>query len=132
MPKAFINPASLFPSLEHGFSQVVVASGARTVFISGQTAWDSHKHIVGRTLTEQTRQALRNIKAAVEAAGGTLSDIVLLRIYFVHQTAPNLEAIGSALREVFTTNPPTSTWIGVSSLAVRDFLIEIEAIAVLE
>jgi len=132
MPKQHLNPPSLFSSIEHGFSQVVVTSGAKTVFISGQTAWDVNKKIVGRTLGEQTRQALRNVKAAVEAGGGNLRDIVALRIYIVHHAERNLESVGSALREVFTTDPPTSTWIGVSSLAVPDFLIEIEATAVLE
>ena len=131
MPKKYVNPASLFPSVEHGFSQVVIASGAKTVFISGQTAWDANKRIVGRNLGEQARQALRNITAAVEAAGGTLSDIVALRIYIV-DIAENVDAVGGALRDVFPTNPPTSTWIGVSSLAVPEFLIEIEATAVLE
>jgi enamine deaminase RidA (YjgF/YER057c/UK114 family) len=132
MAKRHVNPSSLFPSLELGFSQVVVASGAKTIFISGETAWDVNKHIVGRSLGEQTRQALRNIKAAVEAAGGNLRDIVALRIYVVHDGKPNLGVVGDALREVFTTDPPTSTWIGVSSLASPDFLIEIEATAVLE
>ncbi len=131
MPKEYVNPAPLFPSLEHGFSQVVVASGAKTVFISGQAAWDANKQIVGRKLDEQARQALRNIKAAVEAAGGHLSDIVMLRIYFVDGAAEDVGAIGRALREMFTANPPASTWIGVSRLAVPDFLIEIEATAVL-
>ncbi len=72
-----------------------------------------------------------NVQTAVEAAGGSLSDIVALRIYVVH-LAENVEAVGSALREAFTTNPPTSTWIGVTSLAVPEFLIEVEATAVLE
>ena len=96
MPKKHMNPASLFPSVEHGFSQVVIASGAKTVFISGQTAWDVHKRIVGRNCGEQARQALQNVKTAVEAAGGTLSDIVALRIYVVHM-AENVEAVGSAV-----------------------------------
>jgi enamine deaminase RidA (YjgF/YER057c/UK114 family) len=56
---------------------------------------------------------------------------VALRIYVV-RLAESVEAVGSVLRDVFATNPPTSTWIGVSSLAVPDFLIEIEATAVLE
>ena len=132
MAKQHLNPPSLFSSIEHGFSQVVVASGAKTVFISGQAAWDANKKIVGRSLGEQTRQALRNVKVAVEAAGGNLRDIVALRIYIVHDAGPDLDPVGSALREVFKTDPPTSTWIGVSSLAVPDFLIEIEATAVLE
>ena len=132
MPKQHVNPASLFPSVQHGFSQVVVASGGKTVFISGQTAWDMDKRIVGRNFGEQAEQALRNVKAAVEAAGGSLADIVALRIYVVHHGQQNLEAVGRALRDTFATNPPTSTWIGVASLAVPDFLIEIEATAVLE
>jgi enamine deaminase RidA (YjgF/YER057c/UK114 family) len=132
MSKECVNPATLFPSDRHGFSQVVVARGAKTVFISGQTAWDANKQIVGRSLSDQARQALRNVKAAVESAGGNLSDVVALRIYIVDDEDQNLEAIGKALREAFSSNPPTSTWIGVSFLAVPDFLIEIEATAVLE
>jgi len=46
-------------------------------FISGQTAWDTQKRIVGgSSLLEQARQALRNVQAATEAVGGTLKDIV--------------------------------------------------------
>jgi enamine deaminase RidA (YjgF/YER057c/UK114 family) len=71
-------------------------------------------------------------KAAVEAAGGNLRDVVALRIYIVRGVEQELGAVGSALKEVFTVDPPASTWIGVSSLATPDFLVEIEATAVLE
>jgi 2-iminobutanoate/2-iminopropanoate deaminase len=134
MPKEHVNPNSLFPSLPHGFSQVVVASGRRMVFISGQTAWDVRKNIVGGdSLLEQARQALRNVKAAIEATGGTLTDVVALRIYIVNYQAENAKAVATALREFLSQeNPPASTWIGVSALAVPEFLIEIEATAVLD
>jgi enamine deaminase RidA (YjgF/YER057c/UK114 family) len=102
------------------------------VFISGQTAWDANKQIVGRTLAEQTRQALRNVRAAVEAAGGSLADVVTLRIYIVQRAAGEIEAIGAALRDAFPIDPPASTWIGVAFLAVPEFLVEIEAVAVLD
>jgi enamine deaminase RidA (YjgF/YER057c/UK114 family) len=96
MPKEHVNPTALFPSLPHGFSQIVVASGRRTAFISGQTAWDTQKRIVGgSSLLEQTRQALRNVQAAVEAAGGSLKDIVALRIYIVHYQPESAEATAS-------------------------------------
>ena len=131
MPKRHLNPPSLFSSIEHGFSQVVIASGARTIFISGQTAWDANKQVVGRDCGEQASQAFRNVQIAVEAAGGSLTDIVALRIYVV-DLATNVEAVGEALRTAFSTDPPTSTWIGVSSLAVPGFLIEIEATAVID
>ncbi len=132
MPKEYLNPDSLFPSLEHGFSQVVAASGGKTIYISGQTAWDTHKQLIGgRDLGQQARQALRNVRSAIEAAGGTLADIVALRIYIVNYRPDQAEAVGGALREFFPEERrPASTWIGVSALAVPDFLIEIEATAV--
>jgi enamine deaminase RidA (YjgF/YER057c/UK114 family) len=134
MPKVYLNPGSLFPSLEHGFSQVVAASGGKTIYISGQTAWDIHKQVIGgRDLGQQARQALRNVQTAVEAAGGTLADIVALRIYIVNYRPDQSEAVAGALREFFPEERrPASTWIGVSTLAVPDFLIEIEATAVQE
>jgi 2-iminobutanoate/2-iminopropanoate deaminase len=134
MPKEFVNPDTLFQSLPHGFSQVVVASGRKMVFISGQTAWDVRKKIVGGdSVLEQARQAFRNLAKAMEAAGGTLKDVVALRIYVVDYQAESGTAVGTALREFFSQqNPPASTWIGVSALAVPEFLIEIEATAVLD
>ena len=134
MPKEYLNPNSLFSSLPHGFSQVVIATGRKMVFISGQTAWDLRKNIVGGdSVLEQARQAFRNLETAMEAAGGTLKDVVALRIYVVDYQAKSGTAVGTALREFFSPeNPPASTWIGVSALAVPEFLIEIEATAVLD
>jgi enamine deaminase RidA (YjgF/YER057c/UK114 family) len=133
MPKEFVNPDTLFPSVAHGFSQVVVANGKKMVFISGQTAWDAQKKVVGGdNLLEQARQALRNVESAIQAAGGSLKDIVALRIYIVNYQPENASAVGNALREFFPQNPPASTWIGVSALARPEFLIEIEATAVLD
>jgi len=134
MSKEYVNPSSLFPSLPHGFSQVVIASGRKMVFVSGQTAWDARKNIVGGdSVLEQARQAFRNLEKAMEAAGGTLKDVVALRIYVVDYQAESGTAVGTALRELFSPeNPPASTWIGVSALAVPEFLIEIEATAVLD
>ena len=134
MPKEYLNPNSLFSSLPHGFSQVVIATGRKLVFISGQTAWDPRKNIVGgASVLEQARQAFRNLETAMEAAGGTLKDVVALRIYVVDYQAESGTAVGTALREFFSPeNPPASTWIGVSALAVPEFLIEIKATAVLD
>src|SRR6476646_5868302 len=116
MPKEYINPNSLFPSLPHGFSQVVIASGRKMVFVSGQTAWDAKKNIVGGdSVLEQAREAFRNLDKAMEAAGGTLKDLVALRIYIVDYQPESGTAVGTALREFCSAeNPPASTWIGVS------------------
>jgi 2-iminobutanoate/2-iminopropanoate deaminase len=134
VPKTHINPNTLFPSLPYGFSQIVTAQGGRTVYVSGQTAWDAEKRIVGgRDLASQARQALRNVQAAMEAARGSIEDVVSLRIYMVNYKPEDAEAISLVLNEFFPSrSAPASTWIGVSSLAVADFLIEIEATAVVE
>jgi len=59
MPKEYLNPNSLFSSLPHGFSQVVIATGRKMVFISGQTAWDPRKNIVGRdSVLEQAKASI--------------------------------------------------------------------------
>ena len=134
MPKEYINPNRLFPSLPHGFSQVVIATRRKMVFISGQTAWDAQKNVIGGdSILEQATQAFRNLETAMEAAGGTLKDIVALRIYVVDYQAESGTAVCTALREFFSSeNAPASTWIGVTALADPEFLIEIEATAVLD
>lgn len=102
--------------------------------MSGQTAWDAGKQLVGGTdLAAQARQAFRNLRTVVEASGGTLADVVSLRLYIVDYRPEKAEAVGHALRESFAgPAKPAATWIGVASLADPGFLIEIEAIAVLE
>jgi len=134
MPKEYINPPSLFPSQDSGFSQAVAASGTRTLYVSGQTAWDANRQLVGGTdLADQARQAFRNVQTVVEAGGGGMSDVVSLRIYIVDYRPEKATAVGGALREFFSTPAkPATTWIGVVSLADPGFLIEVEAIAVLE
>src|SRR5262245_2986808 len=132
MAKEYLNPEALFPSQPAGFSQLVTARGGKTVYLSGQTAWDAEREIVGgANILEQMRQALRNIELAMRAAGGSLADVVSLRIYIVNYKRDDAEAISKALHEFFPAQAlPASTWIGVVALAVDAFLIEIEAIGV--
>ncbi|MBK8429038.1 MAG: hypothetical protein IPL27_25165 [Lewinellaceae bacterium] len=47
MDKQCINPKELFPSVQYGFSQIVVSNPGKMIFISGQVAWDENMHIVG-------------------------------------------------------------------------------------
>src|SRR5260221_12534914 len=79
MAKEYINPESLFRSVDHGFSQAVAASGRRTLYVSGQTAWDPSRQLVrGMDLAAQARQAFRNFQIVVEQGVGTLAHDVSL------------------------------------------------------
>src|SRR5262245_37115670 len=102
MPKAYINPDALASTLELGFSQAVAASGRRILYMSGQTAWNAERQIVGGAdVARQARQAFENVRRLVEAAGGSAEDVVSLRIYVVGSLPEHANAIGAALREFF-------------------------------
>jgi enamine deaminase RidA (YjgF/YER057c/UK114 family) len=134
MPKEYINPPELFPSLQYGFSQIVSSPAGKLVFLSGQVAWDEQQRIVGPgNLRLQSRQALKNVETAVVAAGGQLRDVVSMRIYILEDQLAERRAITEALKAFFPQEQaPATTWIGVRALANEEFLIEIEAIAVIE
>lgn len=133
MGKEVINPEGLFQSTNYGFSQIVVTNHGKHVFISGQVAWDKNREIVGKNnLKIQTEKAIQNIKTAIELAGGTLENIVVLRIYKVKYKSEDSPIIASCLKQYFgTLSPPASTWISVDGLANADFMIEIEAEAII-
>ena len=127
------NPKSLFDSRQFGFSQVIVSDSGKLVFISGQVAWDENLMIIGENdLALQTQKSIDNLKLAIAAAGGTLENIVMLRIYVVNYQKENGPLISQVLKDNFgATNPPASTWINVKGLANEKFMIEIEAQAVI-
>lgn len=129
MKKECINPITLFDSRQYGFSQIVSVRPERMIFISGQVAWDNNQRIVGKNdLKKQTEKSIENLKTAIESAGGSLEDIVMLRIYKVNYKSEDGQIIGEVLRRYFgTQNPPSSTWINVNGLANEEFMIEIEA-----
>lgn len=133
MSRTWINPPDLFDSSRYGFSQVVVAAGGRTVYCSGQVSWDANEAIgAPGDLAMQTRRSLRNVERAVVAAGASLDDVVSLRIYIVGDHIRNTAAVREALLETFgPEGQPAATWIGVAALANPEFIVEIEAIAVL-
>ncbi len=133
MPRQAINPDTLFNSVQHGFSQITIGAGSKIVTVSGQVAWDKDKQIVGgMDLRQQTIKAFENLAIAMRHAGGTMDDILSLRIYIVESVMGNTSGVKEGLQKFFPKSPPTSTWIGVPRLADKDFLIEIEAFAVLK
>lgn len=129
-----INPDSMYNSLVYGFSHAAVQTSGKTVHLAGQVAWDKDCNIVGGDdLATQTRQTLANIKTVVEAAGGTIADIVRLRIYVVNHSPDKLGVVLPEVGAFFgDVTPPPNTFLGVQALALPDFLIEIEATAAID
>jgi enamine deaminase RidA (YjgF/YER057c/UK114 family) len=129
MPKEPLVAPGLAPPNGH-FSQATVAGPGRFVFISGMTARRADGTIAGvGDITEQTHQVCRNLAAAVEAAGGTLDDIARVDVYV--RNIGDFAAIHEVRRQYFTGDPPASTMVEVSRFVHDDYLIEINAIAVL-
>src|SRR3954468_8352376 len=113
------------------FSQAtVIEAKGRLVFISGMTARRPDGTIAGiGDITEQTRQVCENIKAALEAAGGTLNNVCPLDVYV--RNMEHFEAIHKVRREYFKPPLPASTMVEVTKMVSPEYLIEISAIAVL-
>jgi enamine deaminase RidA (YjgF/YER057c/UK114 family) len=133
MPRQNIQPDALAKRVVDGhvlYSHVVVVEGKRMIFIAGQLARDQHGNLVGKgDMRAQLRQVGENIKAALAAAGATLNDIVKTTTYvtdideFFKHVDVRMEYFGAM---------PTSTTVEVRRLAHPDFLVEVEAMAVVD
>ena len=100
------------------------------IFLSGQLARDDQGNLVGAgDMAEQTRQCIRNMRTVLEAAGGTLDDIVSIVVYTTD--VRQFKDIVAARTEFFTAKLPTSTIVEVNHLADPGLLIEFQAIAAL-
>jgi 2-iminobutanoate/2-iminopropanoate deaminase len=132
MARQNIQPEALAKRIVDGhvlYSHVVVAEGKRMIFIAGQLARDPQGNVVGKgDMRVQIRQVGENVKAALEAAGASLSDLVKTTTYvtdieeFFKHVDVRMEYFGAAL--------PTSTTVEIRRLAHLDFLIEVEALAI--
>ena len=134
MPIQTLQPEQLFPSAPFGFSQVVVSTGSRHIHCAGQTAWDADRQLVGgMDLGKQMRQALENVGHALEAAGASPTDVVRIMTFVVDYRPDYAVVLGQAMAEFFGADTlPAATLIGVQALAMPEFLVEVQATAVVE
>jgi len=118
------------PAPSGHFAQAIeVQANGRLVFISGMVAKGVDGKVVGAgDIEAQTRQVCENVKAAVEAAGGTLANVCRVDVYV--RNMENLAPIHKVRREYFPSPPPASTLVEVSKFTHPDYLIEMNAIAV--
>jgi enamine deaminase RidA (YjgF/YER057c/UK114 family) len=125
----FINPPSL--AKPTGYTHVVVAPDGRTVYIAGQVALDSAGQLVREgDFRAQAEQVFHNLERALSSVGGTLRDVVKTTTFITDRKhLPALREVRS--KHIDPARPPASTLLVVSGLARPEFLLEIEAVAVL-
>ena len=125
-----LNPETLHHN--PAFSQAVAISGAvKTVYVGGQNAVDAAGAIVGRgDIGAQTEQVMQNLQAALKAGGASLEHVIKWNVYLV-QGQP-LEPGFAVFQRVWNRrpNPPAISMVMVAGLANPDYLIEMDAIAV--
>lgn len=130
MPLQRLAPEGLFkPS---AYTQVVVATGRRMVFVSGQVSMDGQSTLVAPgDLAGQARQVYANLRAALEGARAKPADVVKLTTFVVGYKPEVRPLLAEARSTVFgPATLPASTLVGVQALAEPGYLIEVEAIAV--
>ena len=126
-----LNPDTL--NRNPAFTNVVVVTGpVKTIYVGGQDAVDATGHIVGKgDIRLQAGQVFKNLQAALAAAGATLENVIKWNILIVQ--GQSLQAGFEVFQRVWgrRPNPPTITVMYVAGLANPDFLIEMDAIAVI-
>lgn len=115
-----------------GYANGVLAKDG-TLYVGGQIGWDESQTFQAHDFVGQMEQALKNILAVVEAAGGRASDIVRLTWYVTDKRdyLANQAEVGQTYRRVLGRNFPAMTMVVVSALVEDEALVEIEATAVL-
>lgn len=126
------NPAGLYDPSANGYSHLAqIAAGARLAFVAGQGGENENGELPA-DFRLQVRQALNNLRIALEAAGARTRDVVKLTVLVVDHTEEKLQIFGSELERSFGAGPkPTCTLIPVPRLALDGMLFEVEAIAAL-
>jgi enamine deaminase RidA (YjgF/YER057c/UK114 family) len=126
----YLNPDGLHKN--PAFSQVAVASGnVKTVYVGGQNSVDVAGHVVARgDLKQQTAKAIANVETALNAAGARLEHVVKWNVHIV-QGQPLMEG-AKVFQQAWGNrpNPPTVSVLVVAGLANPDYLVEIDAVAV--
>ncbi|MBG0827014.1 RidA family protein [Planomonospora sp. ID67723] len=115
------------------YSHVIVATGTRLVFIAGQMSDDLAGNLVAPDdLPAQARQVFTNLGRALDAAGARPDQVTKIGIYVVDHRREYLPIIEEARVTLFGDHKPTDTLIGVEKLAAPGYLIEVDAIAVVD
>ncbi len=123
----YTNPPAL--SKPTGYTHVVEVLRGRTVYIAGQVAFDPSGKLVGAgDFRAQTRQVMENVKAALASVGATFANVVKITTFLTDLS--QIQVLREIRSEYFGPNPPASTLVQITQLALPELMIEVEAIAV--
>ncbi len=117
-----------------GSAITTLATGAKVLFLSGQTGQVADGSVAGADFKSQASQAMRNIKTALAANGASLADVAKIVFYVVDWNMEKLGPLMESAIEVFGEELPATatTLIGVAALFEPDYLIEIDVTAVVD
>jgi len=118
-----------------GYSQVAEVGEGKIVYIAGQVALDKSGNLVGKDdFRAQVQQVFENLKAAVEASGGDFNSVVKMNYYCAASVDPSQMPVVREVRDKYVNaaNPPTSTFVFVQRLVRPEWLIEVDAVAVVK
>ncbi len=121
-----INPDSLPDSEAIGYSQISVAEAGRMAYVSGQVASKGNGEPAPDNIAEQTRWVVANLTGALDALDANTEDIVWLRVYVVDLDDEMMAESFPILLEFLNGSQPSLTGIGVSALASKELLLEVE------
>ncbi len=124
-----VNPTQLYDGAPIGMSQAKVDLASGLVFVSGQVDWDGDSRVRHATLAAQAEGAIEHLITVLNEAGSSLENVLQLRVLVRGELADGMSQVAPALARHFGAVRPAMTGIGVASLASRDTLIEIEALA---
>lgn len=126
-----INPEDLPTPMT--YTHVVVATGSRLVFVAGQEPKDEHGNLVGPgDLAVQARQVFVNVGRALAAARARPDQVTKITIFVADYRREHLPTIEEGRVALFGDHKPADTLVGVQALSKPGFLIEVEAIAVID
>ena len=127
-----LNPDSVYEPPWKFTQAVKVRNVGTLLFLSGIVAFDQDGNIARGEIVKQAEVVYDNIRKIVESAGGTVANIVKMNTYIGEDWRVHRDEIRDARLNVFPDDPPASTLLQVAGFADPDYLIEIEALAVLD
>ena len=129
MTKRLVNPASLYDGSSLGLSQGTIDEDSSLLFVSGQVAWDLQHLVSDNSVAGQFGLALENLRRVLAEADCSVDDLLQIRIYVRGELEDHMDALAPILSGFLGKSRTAITGIGVSSLASRATLVEVEAVA---